>query len=138
MATAIKGKEEIVLEDNQLVCILTGEVKKIKEQETNLQSVILMLNEEYGFDLDDMERNYTIEYEDPDTGRTKKQKIDLAIFEKSKPHVQDFIIRMCVVQDDKVKETDKKKGLAATLENAMGAVASCEFGLWANGSVSFP
>ncbi|MDF0714570.1 N-6 DNA methylase [Muricauda sp. 334s03] len=134
MATAIKGKEEVVLEDNELVCILTGEVKKIKAQESNLQSVILMLNEEYGFDLDDMERNFTIEYEDPDTGRTKKQKVDLTIFEKDKPHEQDFIIRMCVVQDDKVKETDKKKGLAATLENAMGAVNNCEFGLWANGS----
>ncbi|SNY95260.1 methylation-associated defense system DNA methyltransferase MAD2 [Flagellimonas pacifica] len=134
MATAIKSKEEVVLEDNELVCILTGEVKKIKAQETNLQSVILMLNEEYGFDLDDMERNYTIEYEDPDTGRTKKQKVDLTIFEKNKPHEQDFIIRMCIVQDDKVKETDKKKGLAATLENAMGAVNNCEFGLWANGS----
>ncbi len=134
MATAIKSKEEVVLEDNELVCILTGEVKKIKAQETNLQSVILMLNEEYGFDLDNMARNFTIEYEDPDTGRTKKQKVDLTIFEKNKPHEQDFIIRMCIVQDDKVKETDKKKGLAATLENAMGAVNNCEFGLWANGS----
>ncbi|MDR5591325.1 methylation-associated defense system DNA methyltransferase MAD2 [Christiangramia sp. SM2212] len=134
MATAIKSKEEIVLEDNELVCILTGEVKKIKAQETNLQSVILMLNEEYGFDLDDMERNFTIEYDDPDTGKTKKQKVDLAIFEKDKPNEQDFIIRLCVIQSDKVKPNDKKKGVAATLENAMGAVESCEFGLWANGS----
>ena len=126
--------EEIVLEDNELVCILTGEVKKIKAQETNLQSVILMLNEEYGFDLDDMERNFTIEYDDPDTGKTKKQKVDLAIFEKDKPNEQDFIIRLCVIQSDKVKPNDKKKGVAATLENAMGAVESCEFGLWANGS----
>lgn len=134
MATAIKSKEEIVLEDNELVCILTGEVKKIKAQETNLQSVILMLNEEYGFDLDDMERNFTVEYEDPDTGRNKKQKVDLVIFEKDKPREQDFIIRLCVIQSDKVKPNDKKKGVAATLENAMGAVENCEFGLWANGS----
>jgi type I restriction enzyme M protein len=134
MATAIKSKEEIVLEDNELVCILTGEVKKIKEQETNLQSVILMLNEEYGFDLDDMKRNFTIEYEDPDTGKNKKQKVDLVIFEKNKPHEQDSIIRLCVIQSDKIKPNDKKKGVAATLENAMGAVENCEFGLWANGS----
>tara|TARA_R110000868_G_scaffold144542_1_gene363791 strand:- start:1321 stop:3339 length:2019 start_codon:yes stop_codon:yes gene_type:complete len=134
MATAIKSKEEIVLEDNELVCILSGEVKKIKAQESNLQSVILMLNEEYGFDLDDMERDFTVEYEDPETGRTKKQKVSLVIFEKGKRHEQDFIIRIAIVQDDKVKEADKKKGLAATLENAMGAVESCEFGLWANGS----
>ena len=134
MSTDIKSKEEIVLEDNELVCILSGEVKKIKAQESNLQSVILMLNEEYGFDLDDMERDFTVEYEDPETSKTKKQKINLAIFEKGKPHEQDFIIRIAIIQDDKVKVTDKKKGLTATLENAMGAVESCEFGLWANGS----
>ncbi|GHA38264.1 restriction endonuclease subunit M [Salinimicrobium marinum] len=134
MSTAIKSKEEIVLEDNELVCILTGEVKKIRAQETNLQSVILMLNEEYGFDLDEMERNFTIEYTDLDTGSNKKQKIDLVIFEKDKPHEQDFIIRMCVIQGDNIKPNDKKKGVAATLENAMGAVENCEFGLWANGS----
>lgn len=134
MAIDIQSKEDIVLEDNQLVCILSGEVKKVAAQENNLQSVILMLNEEYGFDLEDMERDFKLEYVNPETGKSAKQKVELVVFEKGKPHEQDFIIRICVVQDDKVKVNDKKKGLAATLENAMGAVESCEFGLWANGS----
>lgn len=134
MSTEVIEDEDVVLEDNQLVCILTGEIKKVKAQESNLQSVILMLNEEYGFDLEDMERDFTILYTDPDTGKPKKQKVELVVFEKGKPHKQDFIIRICVVQDDKVKDTDKKKGVKPTLENAMGAVESCEFGLWANGS----
>ncbi|WP_435134803.1 methylation-associated defense system DNA methyltransferase MAD2 [Formosa sp. A9] len=134
MSTEVIEQEDIVLEDNQLICVLTGEVKKVKAQESNLQSVIIMLNEEYGFDLDDMERDFKIEYTDPDTGKSKKQKVELVVFEKGKPHEQEHVIRICIVQDDKVKETDKKKGLAATLENAMGAVESCEFGLWANGS----
>lgn len=134
MSTEVIEQDDIVLEDNQLVCILTSEIKKVKPQESNLQSVILMLNEEYGFDLADMERDFAIQYTDPDTGKPKKQKVELVAFEKGKPHVQDFIIRICVVQDDKVKETDKKKGVKPTLENAMGAVESCEFGLWANGS----
>lgn len=134
MSTEVIEQEDIVLEDNQLICVLTGEVKKVKAQESNLQSVIIMLNEEYGFDLDDMERDFKIEYTDPDTGKSKKQKVELVVFEKGKPHEQENVIRICIVQDDKVKETDKKKGLAATLENAMGAVESCEFGLWANGS----
>ncbi|WP_086478433.1 methylation-associated defense system DNA methyltransferase MAD2 [Arenibacter amylolyticus] len=134
MSTEVIEQEDIVLEDNQLICVLSGEVKKIKPQESNLQSVIIMLNEEYGFDLDDMERDFKIEYTDPDTGKSKKQKVELVVFEKGKPHEQEHVIRICIVQDDKVKETDKKKGLAATLENAMGAVESCEFGLWANGS----
>lgn len=134
MSTEVIEQEDIVLEDNQLICVLTGEVKKVSATESNLQSVIIMLNEEYGFDLDDMERDFKIEYTDPDTGKSKKQKVELVVFEKGKPHVQEHVIRICIVQDDKVKETDKKKGLAATLENAMGAVESCEFGLWANGS----
>ncbi|MEL0651641.1 hypothetical protein V6246_09420 [Algibacter sp. TI.3.09] len=69
-----------------------------------------------------MERGFTVEYEDLETGKTKKQKVNLVIFKKGKPHEQDFIIRIAIVQDDKVKVTDKKKGLTATLENAMAAV----------------
>jgi type I restriction enzyme M protein len=134
MLTEELEEDDIVLEDNQLVCVLTGEIKKAKPQESNLQSVILMLNEEYGFDLADMQRDFAIQYTDPDTGKPKKQKVELVVFEKGKPHEQDFIIRISVVQDDKVKDTDKKKGVKPTLENAMGAVESCEFGLWANGS----
>jgi type I restriction enzyme M protein len=127
-------EDDFVLEDNQLVCILTGQVKKITIQESNIQSVIRMLNEEYGFDLDDMERDFKIEYIDPDSGNSKKQKVELVVFEKGKPHDQAFVIRICSIQDDKIKDTDKKKGLVATLENTMAAVESCEFGLWANGS----
>lgn len=134
MPKEVIEQEDIVLEDNQLICVLSGEVKKVKAQETNLQSVIIMLNEEYGFDLEDMERDFKIEYTDPDTGKSKKQKVELVVFEKGKLHEQEYIIRICIVQDDKIKDNDKKKGLAATLENAMGAVESCEFGLWANGS----
>lgn len=134
MSVEVIEQEDIVLEDNQLVCVLSGEIKKIKAQENNLQSVIVMLNEEYGFDLSDMERDFTITFQDPDTGKNKKQKLELAIFEKGKSHKQEHITRICIVQDDKVKETDKKKGLTATLENAMGAVEKCEFGLWANGA----
>lgn len=134
MSTEVEEQDDIALEDNQLVCLLTSEIKNTKPQEVNLQSVIRMLNEEYGFDLLDMERDYSIQFTDPDTGKLKKQKVELVVFDKGKAHLQDHIVRICVVQDDKVKETDKKKGVKATLENAMGAVKSCEFGLWANGS----
>lgn len=123
-----------ILADDQLLCILTNKPKKAKAQEKNLQSTIRMLNEEYGFDLDDMERDIRISYIDPDTERNKKQKVDLAVYEKGKKHDQENIIRIAIVQGNKVKETDKKKGVLPTLENAMGAVENCEFGLWTNGS----
>jgi type I restriction enzyme M protein len=135
MTTQIKEtKDSTVLEDNQILCVLTDQPKKVSAKETNLQSVILMLNEEYGFDLDDMQRDITIIYTDPETDKTKKQKLELVVFAKDKEQIQENIIRIIVVQDDKVKVTDKKKGVTATLENAMGAAESCEFGLWANGN----
>src|SRR5690554_792714 len=127
-------KDSTILEDNQLLCVLTNQPKKIKAKESNLQSVILMLNEEYGFELNDMERDFTIIYTDPQTDKSKKQKIKLVVFAKDKDHLQENIIRMVIVQDDKTKVTDKKKGVTATLENAMGAAENCEFGLWANGN----
>lgn len=131
--TNVEEQEEVVLEDDQLVCLLTGDIKPAKVREVTLQSVIRMLNEEYGFDIADMNRDFKIIGYDPETGKPKKQKIDLVVFEHKKAHEQDFIIRVCIIQDEKVKETDKKNGLEATLQNALNTVEGCEFGLWTNG-----
>lgn len=133
MNQEVDNKEDIVLEDNQILCVLTGEAKKNGSKEENLQSVIRMLNEEYGFDLSDMERDFTISFVDPDTGKTKKQKVELVIFDKGKKHEQENIVRIATVQDEKTKENDKKKGIRLALENSMAALDKCEFGLWTNG-----
>ena len=87
----INNTKEQILEDNQVMCILTEKARKATSQENNLQSIIRMLNEEYGFDLIDMERDFNVLYTDPDTGKNKKQKIELVIFEKGKSHEQDYI-----------------------------------------------
>ncbi len=134
MENEVMEQEDVVLDDNQLLCILTGATKKITNYESNLQSVILMLNEEYGFDLSDMERDFKIEYIDLETNKPKKQKVDLVVFSSGGAHDQSHVIRVCIVHDEKIKESDKSKGLTATLENAMAAVESCEFGLWTNGA----
>ncbi|MBC7913842.1 MAG: N-6 DNA methylase [Pyrinomonadaceae bacterium] len=128
------ANDEVVLEDSQLICLLTGVKKSSKGKEGLLQSVIRMLNEEYGFDLWNMERDFSITGYDPDSGKNKKQKLDLAIFEKDMPHEQKHIIRVCSVQDEKTKENDKKKGVEVLLQNALSAIDNCEFGLWTNGS----
>lgn len=133
MSNNSQNAEEIVLEDNQILCVLTGEAKKSSPKEENLQSTIRMLNEEYGFDISDMKRDFTINYVDPETMKNKKQKVELVIFDKDAKHIQENIIRIASVQDEKTKDTDKKKGVRMTLENAMGALDQCEFGLWTNG-----
>ena len=68
---ATNNTKEQILEDNQVMCILTEKPRKATSQENNLQSIIRMLNEEYGFDLTDMERDFNIIYTDPDTGKIK-------------------------------------------------------------------
>lgn len=126
-------QDDLILDDNQLVCLLTGDVKKESSKENNLQSVIRMLNEEYKFELENMERDFTIIYIDPESGKTKKQKIDLVVFENGTAHKQENIIRICFIQDEKTKDNDKKKGAEATLKYIMGALENCEFGFWSNG-----
>jgi type I restriction enzyme M protein len=124
--------EEIVLEDNQIICALTDQIKPAKNKELTLQSLIAMLNEEYGFEMADMERDFSISYIDPD-GKTKRTKIDLAVFEAGKPHDMDGLIRICIVQDEKTKSKDTKKGVEATLQIYLESIDNCEFGLWTNG-----
>ncbi|OAV63972.1 putative type I restriction enzymeP M protein [Bacteroidales bacterium Barb6XT] len=126
--------EEIVLDDNQLVCSLTGEIKPVKEKELTLQSLISMLNEEYGFSVEDMERDFSVSYMN-DEGKTKRTKVDLAVFETGKAHNNEHLIRICIVQDGKTKDTDSTKGVEATLEKVLEVVDNCEFGAWTNGDV---
>lgn len=132
MANTPETTEEIVLNDNQIICALTDAIKPAKSKELTLQSLIAMLNEEYGFEMTDMERDFTFAYVDLE-GKNKRMKIDLAVFEAGKPHDADGLIRICIVQDDKTKSKDSKKGVESTLQEALEASDNCDFGLWTNG-----
>ena len=124
-------KEEIVLNDDELICVLTGEKKKANAKEEMLQSVILQMNEEYGFEMADMKRDYAFSYEDEE-GKKKRTTVDLAIFRVSSAKEPENLERICIVCDTKVKSSDSKKGVEASLNNALRA-SSCDFGLWTNG-----
>ena len=124
-------KEEIVLNDDELICVLTGDRKKANAKEQMLQSVILQMNEEYGFEMSDMKRDYAFSYEDEE-GKKKRMTVDLAIFRAGAPKEPENLERICIVCDTKVKASDAKKGVEASLNNALRA-SSCDFGLWTNG-----
>jgi len=132
MAETEETNEEIVVEDNQVICALTDQVKPAKNKELTLQSLIAMLNEEYGFEMSDMERDFSLAYVNAE-GKSKRIKLDLAVFETGKPHDADGLIRMCIVQDEKTKAKDSKKGVEATLQVALEGTDNCEFGVWTNG-----
>ncbi|BFM44018.1 N-6 DNA methylase [Flavobacterium sp. CFS9] len=126
--------EDIIIEDNQLVCVLTDKPKKATSQEKNIQSIILMLSEEYGFDLKNIARDVNIVFVDPDTGKSKKQKVEVVVYKDNAEQNQENILRIAAIQDEKIKENDKKKGVTITLENALAALDNCDFGLWTNGN----
>lgn len=129
----IASQNEIVLGENEMVCSLTNRVVKATDKEMTLQSMIAMMTEEYGFAPEDMERDYKVKYDDVESGKTKTQKVDLAIFNAGHAHDADELIRFIVVaKDAKVKPNDKKNGVEATTENIL-CTTDCEFACWTNG-----
>ncbi len=74
-----------------------------------------------------------MKYEDQDSGKTKTQKVDLAIFNAGHAHDASELIRFVIVaKDAKVKPNDKKAGVEATTDNILCAT-DCEFACWTNG-----
>lgn len=129
----IGPQNEIVLGENEMVCSLTNRVVKATDKELTLQSMIAMMTEEYGFAPEDMERDFKVKYEDAESGKTKTQKVDLAIFNAEHAHEADELIRFIIVaKDAKVKSTDKKYGVEATTDNLL-CTTDCEFACWTNG-----
>lgn len=124
-------QDDIVLNDDELVCILTETRKKATPKEVVLQSIIQQMNDEYGFELPDMQRDYSLKYEDEE-GNSKRVIVDLAIFESGMAHDNDNLARLCFVFDNKVSSQDKKKGADAIL-NPVLSYSGCKFGLWTNG-----
>lgn len=131
MAQEIRS-EEIVLNENEIVCLLTNKIVKITEKETNLQYMIQMMSEEYGFPMEDMQRDFSFKFEDEE-GKKKTGKVTLAIFENGQEHVVENMIRAIVIaKDAKVKDTDKNGGVMATLSDIL-TYTDCDFGCWTNG-----
>ena len=124
-------KYEIVLNDDELICVLTGDKKKANAKEQMLQSIILQMNEEYGFEMSDMKRDFSFSFED-DEGKKKRVTVDLAIFRAGAAKEPENLERICIVCDTKVKSSDSKKGVEGALNYALKA-SSCDFGLWTNG-----
>ena len=124
--------EEIVLNEDQLICILTNKIVKASEKESNLQFMIQTMSEEYGFALEDMQRDFSFKYTDEED-KKRTAKVDLAIFEHGKAHDADNLIRAIIVaKDAKVKANDSKGGVMASLETIL-TYTECEFGCWTNG-----
>ncbi len=126
-------QNEVVINDDEIICSLTNKIKKATEKELCIQSMIGMLTEEYGFDAADIERDFAVRYEDTDDGRTRTRRVDLAVFEAGTVHDVVNLIRFVIVaKDNKIKSTDRRAGAEATVDPLL-YFTDCEFGCWTNG-----
>lgn len=105
-------KDEIVLNDDELICVLTGNKKKANAKELMLQSIILQMNEEYGFEMSDMKRDYTFSFQDEEDKR-KRVSVDLAIFRAGAAKEPENLERIALFVIQKLKQQTLKKVLKA-------------------------
>lgn len=130
--------EDPILEDT-LVCRLTGEQLPAKPEERTLQSVIEQLHREYRVELSDMARDLRISCENED-GKRKSRAVSLVVYESSKPHENENIIRVVMVSKPGTKAEPKGGGKGETKIDALKSVlenVATErkeiYGLWTNG-----
>jgi len=128
---------QTALAENQLYDFVTNAPVKDTQTERLFQAVARALVDEYGFDHTQLVRDQPLVYEIYDAdGKVRKQRsrISIAIFRENvlKDDLAQ-IIRVCIVQDAKVRASDPKRGVMQ-LEETLGALPNCRYGMWTNGS----
>ena len=129
-------EETEALASDQLYDFVTNEPVKDNPKERTLQAVARSLVYEYGFEHTQLERDATVTYEVTDThGRTRRtrRKVDLVVYPEGKPKELQHVIRVALIQPPGTKARDRKKGIEL-LEDVMGALPACDYGLWTNGT----
>jgi hypothetical protein len=124
------------LAEDQIYDFITNEPVKDSRKERTLQAVARSLVYEYGFDHTQLERDVTVTYEVTDPhGRTRRtrRKVDLVVYPEGKPKELKHIVWVAIVQPPGTKAQDRKKGVEL-LEEVMGALPTCDYGLWTNGA----
>jgi len=125
------------LSENEIYDFISNEPVKASSTENTLQAVARSLVDEYEFDHTQLARDITARYEvidDRGKSRSVRKKINIAVFpEGVNKDNTDEIIRICIIQTPKTKANDRKKGVYL-LEEIMGALPNCSYGLWSNGT----
>ena len=130
-------EESESLAENQIYDYITNKPIKDTPVERILQVVARSLVDEYGFDHTQLQRDQSLVYEVyGDDGRMKRvhRKVEISVFEENtKRDDQSQIIRICMICPPGSKANDRKRGIGM-LEEMLGALTNCEYGLWTNGT----
>lgn len=105
--------------------------------ERTFQAVTRSLVEEYGFSLDQLRRDQSFSYEQVDEhGRLRRvrQRLSIVVYPTTGPRDNPLrAIRVCLVQPPTTKANDERRGVRL-LEDVLGAIPDCLYGLWTNGT----
>ncbi len=126
--------ETEILAENTIPDVFTNKPVKFTDKEQTLQQVAQVLQNEYNFSHEEMTRDYSVGIETSTSdGKPKKskRKADIVVFDESAEQQDDNVIRVCIIAPKGTRGTDPKSGVQA-LEDVMGALKNCEFGLWTN------
>jgi len=125
------------LAENQLYDFITNQPVKDTPVERVLQTIARAMVDEYEFDHTQLQRDQSVfieVYDEHGKTRRVRRKIDVAIFASGAARDdQNKIIRACIVQPPGSKASDPRKG-TYLLEEVMGDLLGCDYGLWTNGT----
>lgn len=131
------GDSSTNLAEGQLYDFITNEPVQDTTAERTLQAVARSLVEEYGFDHTQLRREHSLSYEITDEqGKPRKIRQNLSVVvypENTRKENPEHIIRVCLVQPPATKGTDPRRGVVL-LEEVMGVLPACDYGLWTNGT----
>ncbi|HEX8833160.1 MAG TPA: N-6 DNA methylase, partial [Abditibacteriaceae bacterium] len=99
-------------------------------KEELVQRTIEVLAAEYKFPLASIGRDVAVPIEI--NGRRSRKSCELVVFAPGAEKVLSNVVRLVIVQPPATKANDPRKGVEL-LRDVMGAVNSCEFGMWTNG-----
>lgn len=123
--------------EGQLYDFITNDPVKDTPVERVLQAVARSLVEEYEFDHTQLQRDQTVIYEALDgygKARKVRRRVSVAVYpEGANKDDPTQMIRAALVQPPNVKANDASRGVAQ-LEDVLGALPACEYGLWTNGT----
>ncbi len=109
--------------EGQLVCYITGRLRKDTPEERVRQEWARKLVEEYGYPKGSIGVEVVIPM-----GRARKR-ADLVVYEEGKPHAIEHIRLIVEAKEEGVKPQDRAKGVEQ-LKSYLAACPNAEWGLW--------
>jgi type I restriction enzyme M protein len=137
VATSEEHATSASLPEGQIYDFITNEPVNDRPVERTLQAVARSLVEEYDFDHTQLQRDQTVVYEvvdDQGKARKVRRKVSVVVYpEGVSKDDPTRILRACLVQSPATKANDGRRGVIL-LEEVMGALPACDYGLWTNGT----